>query len=257
MSQFVSEWMNQWINRVSGHFHIVNSEWLWKQGKSYSYAYLSVRSSVRSVMHTATHTSALVIRISQWTYLSPILIPLSTLCKIVSGITISLMFHDITTRTPLAKLPAETMPWTDASLMLAHRLRRWTNIKPAFDHVLFLLGWGEGRGDRDRAIPRMHYASKIMRIVSPSTIKLSRRQTLTKWWYNNHLNPHNATENHFAFLRINFLKHRGFKTKILMKLFNNNNILFSSVTHFKSSSSTSSLELRQKFAACSGWRWQW
>ena len=144
MSQFVSEWMNQWINRVSGHFHIVNSEWLWKPAKSYSYAYLSVRSSVRSVMHTTTHTSALVIRISQWTYLSPILIPLSTLCKIVSGITISLMFHDITTRTPLATLPAETMPWTDASLMLAHRLRRWTNIKPAFDQRLVFAGLGGG-----------------------------------------------------------------------------------------------------------------
>ena len=27
--------------------------------------------------------------------------------------------------------PANTTPWTNAGLMLAHRLRRWTNIKPA------------------------------------------------------------------------------------------------------------------------------
>ena len=37
-----------------------------------------------------------------------------------------------------------------------------------------------------------------------------------------------------------------------MELCNNNNIFFSFVTHFKSSSSTTSRELRQQFAACSG-----
>ena len=39
-----------------------------------------------------------------------------------------------------------------------------------------------------------------------------------------------------------FLKPRGFKTKKIMELFINNNILFSFANHFKSSSSTTSRE---------------
>ena len=49
----------------------------------------------------------------------------------------------------------------------------------------------------------------------------------------------------------------GLKRWFLWNCFNNSNIFFSFVTHFKSSSSTTSRELRLQFAACSGWRCQY
>ena len=71
--------------------------------------------------------------------------------------------------------------------------------------------------------------------------------------------PHDACKHHFTFLKTDLilLKLSCFRRKISMKLveIHGNFLIF--FTHFKSSSSTTSRELRQQFAACSGWRWQW
>ena len=56
---------------------------------------------------------------------------------------------------------------------------------------------------------------------------------------------------------LDFVKPRGFRTKFVLSCFKNNYIFVSFATHFKSSSSTTSRELRQQFAPCNGWRWQW
>ena len=44
--------------------------------------------------------------------------------------------------------------------------------------------------------------------------------------------------------------------KLSWNCFENNSIFFSFVTHFKSYSATTTRELLQQFATCSGWRWQ-
>ena len=71
----------------------------------------------------------------------------------------------------------------------------------------------------------------------------------------NPLSPHDASKHHVASLKNAFFKSdvkpRDCTTKIVMELFNNNNILFLFATHFKSSLSTTSRELRKQFAACS------
>ena len=70
--------------------------------------------------------------------------------------------------------------------------------------------------------------------------------------------PHDASNQHFSSLK-NHLISRNlgiFKRKFLWNCFNDNDI-FSFATNFKSSSSTTNRELRQQFAACNGWRWQW
>ena len=56
--------------------------------------------------------------------------------------------------------------------------------------------------------------------------------------------------------RLNSYTSRGFRMNISMKLVDHDNFLCF-FTHIKSSSSTTRRELRQQFAACSGWRWQW
>ena len=51
---------------------------------------------------------------------------------------------------------------------------------------------------------------------------------------------------------LNFRRTEVFKKKIFLELVNNNNIFFSFATHFKSSLSITSRELRQQFATCAG-----
>ena len=54
---------------------------------------------------------------------------------------------------------------------------------------------------------------------------------------------------------LNFPKTDGFRIKMFIKPFYQYMAIFSNFfTHIKSSSSTTSRELRQQFAACSGWR---
>ena len=71
----------------------------------------------------------------------------------------------------------------------------------------------------------------------------------------NPLNPHDALKHHFTSLRTDLIFQQP---RVLERVFpkNNDNFLYF-FTHFKSSSSTTSRELRHQFAACSGWRWQW
>ena len=71
----------------------------------------------------------------------------------------------------------------------------------------------------------------------------------------NPLNPHDALKHHFTSLKTDLIFQQP---RVLERKFpkNNDNFLYF-FTHFKSSSSTTSRELRQQFAACSGWRWQW
>ena len=73
----------------------------------------------------------------------------------------------------------------------------------------------------------------------------------------NPLSHHDVLKHHFTSLenRFDFPTTKGFRRKINMKLFYQYKTIF--FTHFKSSSFTTSRELRQQFAACSGWRWQW
>ena len=73
------------------------------------------------------------------------------------------------------------------------------------------------------------------------------------------LSPHDALKRHFTSLKTDLisLQQTVSEKKIpwswLTKTWG-----FSSIfNHFKSSSFTTSRELRQQFAACSGWRWLW
>ena len=80
--------------------------------------------------------------------------------------------------------------------------------------------------------------SLLRRLIARSSINL--------------LSPHDALKHHFTSLKTdNFPTTKGFRMNISMKL----DIYF--LNNIKSSSSTTSRELRQQFAACSGWRWQW
>ena len=64
------------------------------------------------------------------------------------------------------------------------------------------------------------------------------------------LNSHDASKRHFASLKHDLISQNlgGFS----LRCYNNNNIFFSFGTHFKSSSYTTSQELRHQFADCSG-----
>ena len=74
----------------------------------------------------------------------------------------------------------------------------------------------------------------------------------------NPLNPHDVLKHLFTYLKTDvfFLKLRGFRRKISMeismKLLSIHGNFLKFFTHFKSSSSTTSRELRQQFPACSG-----
>ena len=70
----------------------------------------------------------------------------------------------------------------------------------------------------------------------------------------NPLSPHDALKHHLRSLKTDFilLKLRGFRRKISMKLLPIHCNFFTFFTHFKSSLFTTSRELRQQFAACSG-----
>ena len=72
----------------------------------------------------------------------------------------------------------------------------------------------------------------------------------------NPLSPHDALKNHSTWLKtyLIFSQLRVLEGKFLLRI---HSIFFWFITHIKSSSSTTSRELRQQFAACSGWRWQW
>ena len=108
----------------------------------------------------------------------------------------------------------------------------------------------------------------------PANTRLSHRvgltlgQCLWRWTnispYINPSNRHDASKHNFCisehswkmaykFLHIGVLE-RQFSWNCF---YTNNDIFFLFDAHFKSSLSTTSRELRQQFAACSGWRWQW
>ena len=74
----------------------------------------------------------------------------------------------------------------------------------------------------------------------------------------NLLSPHDALKHHFKSLKTDliFLQLRVLEGKFPWNYLTNTWQFFQFFTHFKSSSSTASRELRQQFAACSGWRWQ-
>ena len=74
----------------------------------------------------------------------------------------------------------------------------------------------------------------------------------------NPLSPHDALKHHFTSLKTDliFLQLGVLEGLFPWKWFTNTwqfSLLF---THFKLSSATTRRELRQQFAACSGWRWQ-
>ena len=70
----------------------------------------------------------------------------------------------------------------------------------------------------------------------------------------NSLSPHDVLKHDFAYLRNDLIPSNlgGFKTKILIELFQLERLYLSFVTHIMSSSSTTSRELGQQFADCSG-----
>ena len=75
----------------------------------------------------------------------------------------------------------------------------------------------------------------------------------------NPLSPHDVLKHHFTSLKtyLIFPQLRVFKLNFIESgLPIHGNFLYF-FTHIKSSSSTTSRELRQQFAACSGWRWEW
>ena len=69
-----------------------------------------------------------------------------------------------------------------------------------------------------------------------------------------HLSPHDALKHHFTSLKTDLilLKLGGFRRKISMKLLPIHSNFPTFFIHFKSSLFTTSRELRQQFAACSG-----
>ena len=75
----------------------------------------------------------------------------------------------------------------------------------------------------------------------------------------NPLSPHDALKHHFTSLKTGFifLQLRVLEWKFPWNWFTilGNFLKFSN--HFKSFSPTTCRELRQQFAACSWWRWQW
>ena len=75
----------------------------------------------------------------------------------------------------------------------------------------------------------------------------------------NPLSPHDALKHHFTSMKtyLTFLKQRVLEQKFLWNWFTNTWQFSLILNHIKSSSSTTSRELRQQFAACSGCRWQW
>ena len=70
----------------------------------------------------------------------------------------------------------------------------------------------------------------------------------------NALSPHDALQHHFKSLKTDliFLQPRVLRRKIFMKLVYQYMAIFFNFNYIKSSSSTTSRELRQQFAACSG-----
>ena len=71
------------------------------------------------------------------------------------------------------------------------------------------------------------------------------------------LSPRDALKRHFKSLKTDliFPQLKVLERKFLWNRFTNTWHFF--FTHFKSSSSTISRELRQQFAICSVWKWQW
>ena len=91
------------------------------------------------------------------------------------------------------------------------------------------------------AITRVHFwIHWFIRVPHTGPIRRQINQRI------NPLSPHDALEQHFASLK-------RFFYGTLLKI----TVFFSFFTHFKLFSFTTSRELRQQFAACSGWRWQW
>ena len=86
---------------------------------------------------------------------------------------------------------------------------------------------------------------------------LRKYDTLTQCWFNP-LSPHDALKHHFTSLKTDliFLQPTLFEWKFPWNWFTNTWQFSLFLNHIKSSLSTTSRELRQQFAACSGWRWQ-
>ena len=72
--------------------------------------------------------------------------------------------------------PANTTPWINAGFMLAHRLRRWTNIKPALVQGVVLAGfrWSRRTFPRDlycEGFPLTKYISLKWPLIPKSNVR--------------------------------------------------------------------------------------
>ena len=87
---------------------------------------------------------------------------------------------------------------------------------------------------------------------------LSQFSTCSGWRWLNPLSPHDALKHHFTFLKtyLIFLQLGVSEWISPWNCLPTHGNFFYFFTHSKSCSSTTSRELRQRFAACSGWRWQ-
>ena len=107
---------------------------------------------------------------------------------------------------------------------------------------------------------RIHWCIIIMCTRITLGVSLYKHDTRGYTWHDlNPLSPHDALKHHFTSLKTDliFPQLRVFKLNFIESgLPIHDNFLYF-FTHIKSSSSTTSRELRQQFAACSWWRWEW
>ena len=92
---------------------------------------------------------------------------------------------------------------------------------------------------KTKAIPIL--SSRELCLTNNYMYTVLHSQKNRKCLFLNPLNPHDASNHHFAYLKIDsiFFKPMGFRLIFLLEQLNNNNIFFAFATHFKSSASAS------------------